>query len=503
MKKDKIISKREKRHEKGTILVVVLLVSTIMLLLSIPFLFKLSSTQRATNRSFKAVSAFNLAEAGLEHVIFEMNLPFTLVNGIQWKDMNGTLVAKLDNVTTSYYDRIVGDTDIILSPIIGTVPETRTAEATGHVDFIKPRTVDRTVRLLLEKGMKSIFNFPFFVDDSFYSRNNFLVDSYNSNFGPYGEGNQHGGKGFFGMNGSSDDTWHIVQGNSSEIYGPVVAGAGAQTDPDYPNNLSDIISVPKESNFRAPSGMRSVLDSPFNLPSVNVFDTQMWGGQLDLSGWFVDGYDPLTQPKTTDIIPEYLKDGINELRQGSRIMTSEDSGIYPTLTMETSTQMVIKEDVVIYVTGLDGEQGEFWMEGTVIIIEPDASLTLILGNTSFLVENNSSFNDGGKPEDLLILGTDQFTDTDPFDNVMRLENNGDIYAAIYTPRASMVSAQGNANISIFGAFLADSMWSKANIDFHYDEALGDLNLINTIPYWRVKSWQQAYSPSVVSIDIDK
>ena len=64
---------RKSHHERGAIFIVTLLVVVIMLLLSTPFLFKLSGQYRTTDKSFKSLAATNLAEAGVERAIWEMN----------------------------------------------------------------------------------------------------------------------------------------------------------------------------------------------------------------------------------------------------------------------------------------------------------------------------------------------------------------------------------------------------------------------------------------------
>ena len=123
--------------------------------------------------------------------------------------------------------------------------------------------------------------------------------------------------------------------------------------------------------------------------------------------------------------------------------------------------------------------------GSTLEILPDSSLTLVLGKTSFQVQNNTVRNDTGVPANLTILGTDQFT------GEMNWDNNTETYAAIYIPRAAFVPVQGMANVDIYGALVCNYMNFKSNINLHYDEALKDLdNLRGGIPLWRIKSWQQ-------------
>jgi len=60
-------------HERGTALVLALLLTTGMLILSMPFLTKLSGQYRVSENSYRSFAALNLAEAGLERAIWELN----------------------------------------------------------------------------------------------------------------------------------------------------------------------------------------------------------------------------------------------------------------------------------------------------------------------------------------------------------------------------------------------------------------------------------------------
>jgi hypothetical protein len=70
-------------------------------------------------------------------------------------------------------------------------------------------------------------------------------------------------------------------------------------------------------------------------------------------------------------------------------------------------------------------------------------------------------------------------------------DNGEIYAAIYVPRAHVATGLGQNHMSIFGSFLAASMDFKVQVEFHYDEALGALNILDGgWQYWRIMTWQE-------------
>ena len=57
------------------------------------------------------------------------------------------------------------------------------------------------------------------------------------------------------------------------------------------------------------------------------------------------------------------------------------------------------------------------------------------------------------------------------------------------PKARFVVDQ--ANFTLRGAVVCDYIDVRNNLDFYYDEALKELNVIKGgIPYWRVTTWQE-------------
>ena len=59
--------------ERGTVLVIALLVTVMLLILTMPFLTKLSGAYRLTEKSYRTLAATNLAEAGIELAVWELN----------------------------------------------------------------------------------------------------------------------------------------------------------------------------------------------------------------------------------------------------------------------------------------------------------------------------------------------------------------------------------------------------------------------------------------------
>jgi len=180
---------RKSDHERGMILVVAMIVVVVMLIMATPFLFKLGAQNRSTERAARALSALNLAEAGVDKYMWYIN-----PDSDTSKAASDTERLQLrPNVQPETYDilnlktgdltqQVLGDVQIVLTPPVGVAPnpQTRNLEATGMIPFIAANTVDRSVRVSLERYYKSIFDFGFFVDDYFYIQSGFHLDTYDS-----------------------------------------------------------------------------------------------------------------------------------------------------------------------------------------------------------------------------------------------------------------------------------------------------------------------------------
>ncbi len=470
-------------HEKGMILAVATMVVVVMLIMAVPFLFKLSAQYRTTEKGFKSSSAFDLAEAGIDRALWEMNRPFAFDGGLVWNEaQQGTeTIANFDSSDGT----VIGDISILVSSPTGGAPDTRFIESTGLIRFIGNRTVNRVVRVNLEKYFKSIWDFGFFADTDVYVRTNILIDSFDSRDGAYGTTNR-GNEGHIGTNGTQENAFDINQGTSSAIYGNVASGVGSDAD-----NLTNIINLPSDTVFKSyspttvPAGERSVMTSTFEMPSVDVANLPprtMFNTTYDFSSWFTSDPDP-SAPLSSSLIVNGKNKGAYSPGQGNFTLTADNSGVYTSLNLAKSN-VTISGNVAIYVTGLDGTTGSFNMtNNSSITIGPNSSLTLILGKTTYYQANNTSINNTTSASNLMILGTDQFTGT------MNYKCNTQNKAAIYVPRAEFTVE--NSNTHIYGAVVCRRFNFPVNINLHFDEALADLNYVKGgIPYWKMTSWQE-------------
>lgn len=491
---------KRKARERGGILVIAIIVILAMLILAIPFLFKLSASNRSTERAARALSALNLAEAGVDKYMWYINPD----SDISKAASDTERLQRRLNVEPETYDilnlktgdltqQVLGDVQIVLTPPVGVAPnpQRRNLDATGKIPFIAANKVDRSVRVTLEQYYKSIFDVGFFTDDYFYVRNSFFLDAYNSKDGAYGASLAGGGTNsllpdvYFGSNSyisdtnpqkPGDATWTIESGGgSNEVYGTIMAGGDAAEaynnetapNPPDPSLIDSVISVPSEDIFQGTED-RLVMKQEYELPPVDVYNLppkEILGSIPSVGDWF-NGYNATTPEQSTgyyadrmtsaplqaDIETSYVKNTFT----GSGTLTPAQSGVYTSFMIggykTSGTLNISGGDVVIYVTsyGDAAKAGNFYMgNNSSINIAPDSSLTMILGNASVTVEQGYSINAQGSPPkaaNCVILGTNQFT-IPPNQNVDNLPNKAESVDKLQIPGLMYFEhAQNDGNV---------------------------------------------------------
>ncbi len=469
----------KRKSEQGIILVAATIVIVAMLIMAMPFLYKLSGQSRSTERAYRSLSAFELAEAGIDRTLWEMNQMYLVTGGLVFLDENGNgAISATDEAVGEWTGSFQGT----ITTNLGIEPNIRTILVTGSMPHLAGHPVIRTVGVNLEKYYKSIWDMGIFGDEGIWGKTNITFDSFDSSKGAYGAklaggGVNRGANGDAGTNATGDSAIEIAQGSSSDVHGNLAAGAGS--DPD---NLKNIINLPNESILQD-GGSREVLSAPFEMPAVDLWnlpEREMFKTIIDFQDWFT------SEPSVDGpLLSNQIASGYNKgaLKTSKTTLTAADSGVYTNFDIAKNKTLTIQGNVAIYVTGLDGATASFSGKNANINIEANSSLTLVLGKTTASVTNNVTVNNTGKAEKCLILGTDQFT------GELSFRNNASLYAAIYTPRASFVIDQ--SNVQLYGAVVCDYIDIRNNAKIHYDEALKKLDTIKGgIPYWRMVSWQE-------------
>jgi Tfp pilus assembly protein PilX len=344
-------------RERGSVLAISLLVSVFMAILAIPFMTKYASRFRLTGKSFGSLAALNLAEAGLERAIWELNYGAIL----SWSGTSAERTLSISNFTASN-GTVIGNISITVNDPAGMAP---VIESTGTVAFSGSQNISKTIRVVLAGGAPPpLFNFMLFGTTGVNVGGGAIVDSYDSRLGAYG-GTNIGSGGNIGTNG--DIYGAITLGNGSIVNGSAMTGVGS--DPN------EVIIQGMGADI---TGEVAALEEPKELPSVTVPTGLANRGNLSVSG-------------TTTTISQ--------------------SGQYNNLTLAINSKVTITSNVTLYVSGA------FTMNNnSEFKINPGCSVTFYFGGGWALNSNSRINNMNQDPTKLVMYGTDTFTGSKTFCN---------------------------------------------------------------------------------------
>lgn len=438
-------------QERGAILIVVILLMVCMAIMAAPFLSRLSGQYRTTDRAYKSMASFNLAEAGVEMAIYELNNMWLVFDWQASED--GTLTRVLDDLAGAG-DKVVGDVDIWIFPLNG---DERIVDSRGKIPFIADRTVDRSVRVVLEADYGSLFKFAVFADEGIYMASNTRIDSYDTGVALIYDVKDAAANGHVGTNSQAAAATGggIYLSSQDEIYGNVACGCGT---------------------------LLGAIDSVIDTSSAN---THIEGGKYVLGTPFDMTPDPPPSSFVSDLVYDPSKpDLVAQSKGGLTVINESMSGIYDSLIVDVNSKARIEGDVVIYITGTGKDTGEFLMKNnSTLEIAPGSSLKLVLGEATFTQLSNTAVNNLTKTaSNLVILGTEEFV------GEMHWNSNTDLYGTIAVPEASI---HYDSNYDLYGSLVCDYLDFDSNANIHYDEALGKLDWIRGgIPGYVVKSWKE-------------
>ena len=412
-----------RRKERGAVLVITLLITVAMLIVMLPFLSKLSGQYRSTDRSFKSLAALNLAEAGIERAIWELN------NGdiTTWDGSANERTLTLSSVESSG-GSVAGDVIITVSGLVGTNPAILSS---GKVPFRNDDTIDKTIRVVLEKDDHEIFSSALFATDGIDFAGNSYVDGYDSRDGDY-KGQNKGLDVTIGTNATRVGA--ITLDDKAKVVGDALIGF--EGDPD------DILVLDRAEI----TGDKGALIETVELPPVSAPQGLPYMGEIE----------------------------------GKKKYNITESGEYSSIYLKNKGELKIKEDVTLYVTG------DFYMEnGSKIIVEEGVNFQLYLGS-SFGMENGAQFNKSSEdPTMLQIWGTPSFTGD------FILDSDNEFCGAIYIPQGNL---HITGNIEYYGSVSANTIHIDANTKLHYDRALLDISTPFKTNYYVVRSWQEKFLP---------
>lgn len=298
-KSDRFLAQGQK--ERGAILVLAALFLVVMLILVVPFLFKLSAQYRVSEKSFESLAAVNLAEAGVDRTIWELN--HGDISTWDGDDSLRTMTISSDEVG-------IGDIDIRVENPAGDFP---VVESIGRVAHTESQTMGKTIRVVLEKngGGNDLFNSGVFADRMVHLNSNIFID------------------GDVGINGTEPGAIFIK--NNTIVNGDVTCGPGG--DPGVVIDLSSGAVVTGEQNA-APEIKE--------LPSVMVPEGLPLQGSLYQNG----GIQTISESgQYASII----------LEDGSQLVINAEVVLYVTdeFSLGSSTELRIEEggSLTLYLSG--------------------------------------------------------------------------------------------------------------------------------------------------------
>ncbi|MGD2295185.1 MAG: hypothetical protein PVF22_05050 [Candidatus Aminicenantes bacterium] len=366
-------ARRKNQKERGAALIIAILIALVMLLMAMPFLTKLSGEFRITEKTYRQLVALNLAEAGVERAIWELN--YGNINS--WEGDDNLRILTISSFQASGGAE-VGDIVIEVTNPGGDNPF---IQSRGRVHHTGLTHVDKTIRVMLEvNGGRSLFDCGIFGDEGVEMAGNAVTDSYDSREGEYGDGNR-GEEGHTGTNASHYSC--IFLRNNVELNGDAIVGPGA-----------DPVSVILTQNNSGITGEKMVLDEEKELPGVPAPDG------LPFRGEYIVGHND--------------EDTICE------------DGEYTSFIIQSNSKVTVTSDATLYVSG------GFSMESnTQLEIAEGVTLTVYLGGT-FTQRSNSQINNLSQdPTKLQIYGTESF------DTNMTWKSNSSFYGAVYVPDAEV------------------------------------------------------------------
>lgn len=250
MSKRSEIGQTKYNHERGTVLVVALLMTAGMLILSMPFLTKISVQYRVTENTYRSFSAINLSEAGLERAIWELN--YGDISAWDGNDLLRTCF--LPSIQASS-GRVIGNILITVAAPAGDNP---IVESTGQIDISEDVFQSKTTRIVLKKkGGDPLFDVGVFAKESVTLASNLTIE------------------GDVGVNGTYPGALTI--GNNSVVTGDAFCGPGG--DPFVAINLLGTAQV---------MGQQAAADEAKDFPSVSLPEGMIYRGELYAKGETVE-----------------------------------------------------------------------------------------------------------------------------------------------------------------------------------------------------------------------
>ncbi|MBL7170944.1 MAG: hypothetical protein ISS46_03020 [Candidatus Omnitrophica bacterium] len=447
-----------KNSQKGVVLIIGLIFVFLTAVLVAGILLITDIENRNVVRDQWSLTAFHLAEAGVEDAIWALNNSDW---GGGWTTPTGGPYTKTVSSFTDSTGKVIGSYYVTVTDPTSTTPD---IESTGYSPSnTASDNIERTVKIALQN--QSIFTRAIFGDEWIKMKGNAKTDSYNSSLGSYAS--TKGNNGHVGTNSTSTSSPYAIHlENNAEVDGNAAIGPSGDT-----NNAIEL-----ENNADI-TGTPSANSSLVEMPSISAPDMSgtTYQGSINLSGndsASITGdseYSSITLDSNSDLT---IDPGVSK--------------IYVTgnLTLDSNTEINISSSgsLTIYVAGQININSN-----SEINIGTASDLTIYVGQYFHMDSNSKINNDSQDPTKFSLLALDSLTDPgDPNTNPgIDINSNSNLYGSIYAKNAGILM---NSNADVYGAVVANTIRLDSNAKIHYDQALatdsGSPGAGVIISYWK-------------------
>ena len=388
---------RRNSSRRGTALVVVTVAMAGLAILSVTMLAMSSAASKQQRSSRDEIGAQYIAEAGLADAVFAMSSGAT--------GERGSKSAPMSFGECEYW---------VEAAELGSGMTQLTA--TG----IDGKSGSR-IELVVRRTSTSFFSYGAFGDEQLTMDSQAMIDSYNSQLGPYEDQatNGSGSSAYANANGNTGSNGDITLKQNSKIYGDATPGVDGTT---------------AVTGNAVVTGTTAPMPEAVELPPIELPVIASMGDLL------------VARNDTHHLISgEYRYENFNAGTGSELHVWGPATVVLATWDLDSGSEVIVHAEdgpVTFYV------EGDFFISSNVTI----ASTTYSPGDLQInLLSDN-------------VLDPDEDVDLD----VLDFDSNSELYGTIYAPDAAI---DIDSNFALFGAVIARRLHLDSNSRIHYDESL--------------------------------
>ena len=442
-----IITDSLPRSQRGSLLIVAMLLSSIIALALGSYINLSITSLRMADRTFYNNAAMNLVEMGIEEAMWSYQDDLTSGTGwstpVAWNTATGN-TAKYTFSTFNFSGNVTGSTKVYVTDRTG-LGASPLIIARSIITMPRGAPIEKWIEITLTKRSK--FALGLVAKDSIrFSGTNATMDSWKSD--PTGTGTPiiPYSAGVADDNGSigSIDVSSTISVNNADIWGTAAVGG------------SSVSAIGVGPNGRV---------GPTGTPSCTL-------DPGSVSTDFTANLESVSSPSTGSTIS-----AINST-------TTLGAGTWriPSITLNGTKILTITGNVVIINTARAGSTG-IAVTGNGGIEMSEGATLQIYAESDINISGNGLLNPSSQPSSFQLWGTC----TSAVPQNISIAGNGTLTGLCYAPNGDL-TINGNGDVS--GSFVANEIRVTGNANFHYDESLASLDTGN--PYG-ISKWRELTS----------